>query len=300
MSAREYLSSALAVAIVLGATVSASGQQIAVGTPMINVGDRFVESFGLGFAFGFPGAGFSGGGVSSDVGPSRVVGFNQFPIAWPSGGFGAFDSGAGATFGWGFRGDGFIGSFNLAAAQGSSRNLSSTAGSLTVTNGVPGFFAATTQRPFVTGLIPVVGDYGGGIAPVFGPAALMPIAINRTGVVRERINRLKAGERRAPGAAPISGAPSRNHNQAQVAGVEGDGFRKRLRIAQGSTAGRADASVAEGLRDRKATERDADDELTELRRKASAAEAAGKPHVARIYQQQIDRRSANGSEARKR
>ncbi len=89
------------------------------------------------------------------------------------------------------------GGFNLGAAQGSSRNLSATAGSLTVTNGVPGFFAASTQRPFVTGLIPVVGDYGGGIAPVFGPAALMQPPISRTSVVRERINRLNAGRTRS-------------------------------------------------------------------------------------------------------
>ncbi len=90
------------------------------------------------------------------------------------------------------------GGFNFGAGQGSSRNLSATAGSLTVTNGVPGFFAATTQRPFVTGLIPVMGDYGGGIAPVFGPAALMQPPTSRTSVVRERIDRLKAGERALP------------------------------------------------------------------------------------------------------
>ncbi len=103
------------------------------------------------------------------------------------------------------------GGFNLGAAQGSSRNLSATAGSLTVTNGVPGFFAATTQRPFVTGLIPVVGDYGG-LAPVFGPAALIQPPTNRTSVVRERINRLKTGERALPPRSVNGGVPI-NHRR---------------------------------------------------------------------------------------
>jgi hypothetical protein len=290
---QSHRSTAVAAIFVLSVATSVSAQQVTVGTPFVSVGDSFVESFGLGFSFGFPGRGFTGGGVSSDIGSSRIVGFNPFPVAWPAGGFGAFDPGAGASFGWGIRGDGLSGGFNLAAAQGSSRNLSATAGSLTVTNGVPGFFAATTQRPFVTGLIPVVGDYGGGIAPVFGPAALMPMPTNRSSVVRERINRLKAGERPATLRPPIPGDAPADHNRADVASDEVDGFRARLRSAQGSSAGRSDTSVAEIRRQQAAALQAAADELAELRRKVAAAEVAGKPHVARIYQQQIDRRSTN-------
>jgi hypothetical protein len=84
MIARLHVPIAITAALVLWAVKSASAQQITVGTPSVNVGDTFFESFGLG------------------------------------------------------------GGFSLSAVQGSSRNLSSTAGSLTVTNGVPGFFAATT------------------------------------------------------------------------------------------------------------------------------------------------------------
>src|SRR5687768_8483149 len=62
----------------------------------------------------------------------------------------------------------------IVAEQGSSRSLNSQAVSLTTLNGAPGFISATTQRPFVTGLIPVVGDYGGAYAPVFGPLTLVP------------------------------------------------------------------------------------------------------------------------------
>jgi hypothetical protein len=294
MIARTCCRIAIAVVFSLFAFTTASAQQVTVGSPFINVGDSFFESIGLGFSLGFPGNGFTGGGVSSDIGPSRIVGFNPFPVAWPGGGgFGAFDPGAGASFGWGFRGDGFRGGFNLAAAQGSSRNLSATAGSLTVTNGVPGFFAATTQRPFVTGLIPVVGDYGGGIAPAFGPAALMPMPTSRTSVVRERIGRLKAGERPAPIRSAIAGGAAGDHEAGEAVSNDANGFHTRLRSAQGSSAGRSDLSVAEIRRQRATQDDSVDVELAELRRMAAAATAAGKPHVARIYQQQIDRRTTD-------
>jgi hypothetical protein len=230
----------IAIAFVLSGVTIASAQQITVGTPLVNVGDRFFESSGLGFGF------------------------------------------------------------NLSAAQGSSRTLSATAGSLTVTNGVPGFFVATTQRPFVTGLIPVVGEYGGGIAPVFGPAALMPISKSRTSAVRGRINRLKAGERPTPGRLRIPGDAADNHDVAETPSEPAGGFQARLKRAQSSSAGRTDLSVAEIRRQQAANDMVSDDKLTELHRKAAAAVAAGKPHVSRIYQQQINRRSEIESISRNR
>lgn len=192
------------------------------------------------------------------------------------------------------------GGFNFGAAQGSSRNLSATAGSLTVTNGVPGFFAATTQRPFVTGLIPVVGDYGGGIAPVFGPAALMQPPTNRTSVVRERINRLNEGERASPSRSAVVGGSPNDREDARVAidDDSNDRFRSRLAGARSSSAGSADLSVAEIRRRQAVGEKADDDKLAELRRKAAAAGTSGKPHVARIYQQQIDRRTGAADAAR--
>ena len=79
----------------------------------------------------------------------------------------------------------------VSAAQGSTRSLQSQSSSLTTMQGAPGFISAGTIRPFVTGLVPVVGGYGGAAAPVYGPGPLMPVYAPGPSMVQDRIARLR-------------------------------------------------------------------------------------------------------------
>ena len=112
--------------------------------------------------------------------------------------------------------------------------------SITVTNGVPGFFADVTQRPFVTGLVPVVGGYGGAVMPVYGPGAMMPAYTPGPSVLRERLARLK----NEPGAARQSIAAAQ---PAEIEEPAGDAAASRLAAARGSSAGQAVESVADTI-----------------------------------------------------
>jgi enhancing lycopene biosynthesis protein 2 len=72
---------------------------------------------------------------------------------------GGYDPSGDAHIGFGVRG-GNGGGFNLNifASKGSSRSLNSVTPSVVTQNGVPGTIFSGTQRPFVTGFIPVVGS----------------------------------------------------------------------------------------------------------------------------------------------
>jgi hypothetical protein len=74
--------------------------------------------------------------------------------------FGGHDPSADANFGFGGRG--FF--FNLTAGQGSSTTTGSQSATIVVPNGYPGFLFDGRQRPFVTGIVPVVGA-GWAMAP---------------------------------------------------------------------------------------------------------------------------------------
>jgi hypothetical protein len=69
----------------------------------------------------------------------------QLATPWGGIGFGGGNLGVNLDFGLG---------------QSSHRSISSSSASLTVTDGVPGFFSSTVIRPFVTGYVPIVSGYG--------------------------------------------------------------------------------------------------------------------------------------------
>lgn len=145
----------------------ASGQTINVSTPLTSVSDSFYENFGVNFGFGLRGG--VGGG-------SRVVGLSpqgqRLPYLFFQNGaggvnppFGGYSPNSGARFGFGNSGPngGYSLGFNL--AQGSTRTSTTVAPSLTVQNGFGGSLTHGQFRPFVTGVVPVV---GGGAAGAFG------------------------------------------------------------------------------------------------------------------------------------
>lgn len=190
-----------ALGIVLGCLLAseAMAQQVTVGTPMNNGGSSFYENFGFGWGFNIPTGNPAGGGVVGfgPNGPQQGIGFGF-------GGPGNVPFGLGnanpANLGFQVGGNGARAGFNFFADQGSSTTLSSQTPMLTVMNGQQGFFASTIQRPFVTGLIPVVGDGGVGYAPtVVYPSMSIPWPNPNDGqrgasVVNERWARMQAHE----------------------------------------------------------------------------------------------------------
>jgi hypothetical protein len=235
-----------AIAFLAGTVFSVHAQQTTVAAPHPVASHSFYEQFGT--RWGLHGNGW----------------FFQFggPVAPP---FGGFDPNAGATFGFA----GPNGYFNLFAGQGSSTTLSGQTPMVTVMNGGTGAFYDQTLRPFVTGIVPVVG----GPPPAF------------RSVLDERLSRLSAGE--------TAGAAT---GESQPASGGGPGAAKGP-----SSAERGELSVAE-IRARKAAEDSAAGaaaaaEIESLLEKARTALAAGKPGVAKIHLQLAARRATGEQQA---
>jgi hypothetical protein len=116
-------------------------QQVNIGTPYQTMNDSFYEYIGT--SWGFQQNGSNGGFFFSNG-----LGFGPPPP------FGGYD-GSGSMFGFGgkrFR-------FNMIMAQGSSRSYTAASPSVTM---IPGTYGSVQQmgfRPFVTGIIPIVGGY---------------------------------------------------------------------------------------------------------------------------------------------
>jgi hypothetical protein len=115
-------------------------QQSVVGTPFASASDSFSESIGTQWGIKGPGWFFNWGGG------------NAVPP------FGGFDPNSGLQGGFGFGGNGMRGRFGFTAAQGSTRGFSSTSPMVVVPNGGVGGIIDTNYRPFVTEIVPVVGE----------------------------------------------------------------------------------------------------------------------------------------------
>jgi hypothetical protein len=180
-----------------------SAQQVTISAPMTNVGTNFQENIGFGWGgsipTGNPAAGARGVVGLGPNGPQQGINFGfGGPANVPFGLGNQNPSG----IGWQVQGrnGGRLG-FNLYADQGSSTTLTSQTPILTVMNGQQGYFASTVQRPFVTGLIPVVNDFGAGFAPtVVYPNVSIPWPNPQEGqqgssVLSERLTRIQANEK---------------------------------------------------------------------------------------------------------
>jgi hypothetical protein len=229
----------IAVLLVVSAIYSARAQQVAVGGPHPTITSSFYEQVGVNWGIRGNGWFFQFGG----------------PAVPP---FGGFDPNAGANFGFA----GPNGFFNLTAGQGTNSTFVGQTPMVTVPNGGTGAFFDQTLRPFVTGVIPVVG----GEPPAFNS------------VLQERLSRLEAG------------ASTGGNGQATPAAASGGGNTKGP-----SSAERGELGVAE-IKARKAAEDSADQaaaaaEIEALLEKARGAIAASKPGVAKIHLQMAARRA---------
>lgn len=216
----------------------ATAQQQTVTVGSTGVSDSFYEGIGVGWGvrqFG-PGGGF----FFNNGGPG------------PAPAFGGFDPGTGASFGFG--GNGF--GMNFGAAQGSSRSIVSQSGSVTVANGAGGFISSGSVRPFVTGVIPVVG--GAPQVTLTSPLELKLQQLRSEGAQPRAAD--SSGDAQAPSDA--SGEPS---------------------LQLGSSAARPASSLSEIRQQQAAEDQRQRSEAWSLIQKGKRAEQAGKIPLARNY-----------------
>jgi hypothetical protein len=255
---RLILSSAFALVAAASAGLPAFAQQVNLDAPFHSVGHSFYEQIGVRWGLRGNGWFFNFGGPGPGAG-----------VAPP---FGGFDPNAGANFGFA----GPNGFFNITAGQGSSTTIGSASPSVTVMNGQTGFFADTQQRPFVTGLVPVVGS------PIVVPPVLPPYAPPQS-VLQERLHRLQTEG--PSSAAADSPSPAASSGPSSAA----------------SSAERGDLSVAE-IKARKAADKSAreaalQEEIAVLLEKAQGKIEAGQPSVAKVYLQMAARKSSGEQQA---
>jgi general secretion pathway protein D len=105
--------------------------------------------------------GFTGTGPTADLDLS----FSQGSFASTTPQFGNFDSNSVANFGFAILSDIEV-FFLLAAGQGDDRTNVLQAPKVTLFNGQQAFVSDTSQRPFVTSVVPVVGDFAAAQQPV--------------------------------------------------------------------------------------------------------------------------------------
>ena len=225
---------------------TAGGQQTHIESPFIAGGHSFSENIGVSW-------GLQGNGWFARFGASGVAPF------------GGFDPAAQGQLGLGFRGSGTSGFLNFTAGQGSDSFLGGQSASVTVPNGGMGFISDTTQRPFVLGIVPVVGAE---------PVSPVKQALAR---LREQGGTLNAerGVRRAESSAKLQPA----------------------RRALQSTADRGDLSVAEIRALQAAEEAETAGEFDAALARARDSEAAGNLGLARIYYRHALRHASGAHKA---
>jgi hypothetical protein len=264
---------------------SARGQQVQLTAPYHILNDSYYENFGTGFSLNNRG---------------RNWFFNTGPATSARPPFGGYDPGADASFGiGGVLGGGTRFGFNWLGSQGSNRSHVMEAPTIVIPNGGTGSLFSGSIRPFVTGVVPVVGN-----SPM-GP--MVPVMTPQTSVspLQERLERLRQQEALAaaqvPGADPVGQVPRgdddpirdrqfRDDAPLVLGGGQAAGVPAAERLASGppvdSTANHGDISVAE-IRRRQALEEAArEQEILIKIEKARGYEDAGKPGVAKIYYQQ--------------
>jgi hypothetical protein len=170
--------------------------------------------------------------------------------------------------------------FNLFGSQGSSRGLGMMSSSVTSMNGQPGYFAAGTLQPFVTGVTPIVGEErrflsSGHHAPeVAGPPMTS---------LSERVARLrKMGE----------ALGSRRTEPAPLPAEEKPAAPKDLLANDRSTAAAPAGSLAAIRREREAAKAAGYRVAADHFAQAAAAERDGK-HALAAYHYKIARRDGD-------
>ena len=156
--------------------------QVTIEVRFITLNDRFFERIGIDFDFNIEDNSGQIAGQNPlirDRMPSTSFGLDpsgaptiDFDYQFRQGSFGStlpqfggFDAATAADFGFAILSDIEV-FFLLQAAQGDNRTNVLQAPKVTLFNGQMGFVSDTSQRPFVTSVIPVVGDFAAAHQPV--------------------------------------------------------------------------------------------------------------------------------------
>lgn len=272
----------LATSGTLWQAARATAQQVQLTAPFQSINDRFYSNLGMGWGLshGRPdGHGFTYQGIPATA-------------AVPP--FGGWDPNADARFGFSLGGGNTRFNFGMFAGQGSTRTNIVQAPTVTIPNGGTGYFFDGSVRPFVTGFVPVVGEFNNlptglptGPAPSISP-------------LQQRLERLRQEPTAAPARDAEAKRPPRADGQpapdASLVRAGGPGERSAGasgggRAAADSTANRGDISVAEIRRQQAAEDAAREAELQLCLEKAKGSEATGKLGVAKIYYQQAASRA---------
>jgi hypothetical protein len=180
----------------LGTAEVASAQYSFVETPFNSASSSFYENIGI--SWGLQGRGWfanfggAGGGIPA--------------------GFGGFDPNAQATLGAAFRGNGFSGGFRMTAGQGSDSTLITGTPGIMVPSGGMGFFSDVQQRPFVLGIIPVVGE---SVSPLRWRLERMAELGNSPGTGRANVANAKEDS-----GSSSSGSSTADHGDLSIAAIK--------------------------------------------------------------------------------
>ncbi len=273
-----------AVGILVLGTSRVTAQQVAISTPFNRVNESFFERIGIGFGFDING-GRNVVGLNPLGNPTANgrISFRQNSVGAVAPAFGGFDANAAARTGFRIQGSGFSADLLGVFAQGSSRSIISDTPKIVIPNGGTGIISDTSQRPFVTGVIPIVGSNGGIFYNVPRPYWPTGPAVSYTYPLHDTIRRYYANQEQL-----------QKEGEAEYArdfALKRAAARKAAESsADVSSAAQGDLSVAE-IRRRK-TARDAaeaekkNQELAILIERGRGAEEAGKIGVAKIYYRQ--------------
>ncbi len=286
----------LLIAVALLCSSTASAQQVQLTSPFHSLNDSFYENFGIGLSpierTGRRGGWFFSGTQANSTPPP----------------FGGYDPAADARFG--FR----IGQFglNAVAGQGSNRSHVMEAPTIVIPHGGSGSIFSGSIRPFVTGVVPIVGNAPMGPMPT--PVMTSPLTerLERLGgsdqalaaqaaafAAEDRAARNRAARDRLarPEPQPPRERPSEDAPLVIRGGQLVDSPRAASRVVGGganSTANHGDLSLRE-IRQQQAERQAAREyEALVLIEKGRGKEAEGQLGLAKIYYQQALARADEG------
>ena len=270
----KLLKTSLVIVATVGLLSVCDAQQVYTTTPLVRSSDSYYESFGTDWGF-------------SRRGPNGYMFFNRGGANTGIPSVGGYDPNAVGRFGFGSRGanGGFY--FNAWAGQGSNRSITSTSPGLMLRNGGVGYVQDISVRPFVTGLIPVVGASVVG-ASVVGASVVGASVVGDRAVspVEERLERLRqeaalTNPNSTPTDAELLLGASASHASSSAT------TSSSVSAPRNSSAERGDISLAE-IRRQQASRPAAEptDEINQLIETARLAEASGRFGAARIRYQQ--------------
>jgi hypothetical protein len=278
--------------VLIGCLLSSNSlaQMINVQTPFTTLNDSFFERNGINFGFQFAGGNPAGNGSrivgllpDGSINPTGNLVFSQNSAGSAIPQFGGFDPNTAATFGYINQGDNFGYSLGFSLSSGSTRTLSSQAPNVTVMNGQTGTINSNQFRPFVTGIIPVVGSGT--------PIGYAPGYNWRVTPVYEQRNRF--ADMLAAGGGWNGGQNSQNAAQQNMQQPD-DTSQSSDPVtysSTNSTANHGDLSVAEIKRQRQLQLAAEQKELQDTIRRAEAFEAAGDFSSARLEYNRAIRKS---------